>query len=279
MKMNQQNGDFSVMTSHNAAGEPPNKQEIGQTNIGLYQKCLSCPDYGVSCNGPKLAALGDIMIVRDFHRAIRDTRGIPMKMIYLAAPSISEATINDYFSHSVKDFKWTTVGAIDNALTAICGNRVGKPLLDHPCPASSTEIREQFGQYEMQIQSLTAKNTELAEKVTQTKGKVIATREEVKEDYASRVQFLKDLCEKRQRDIDEMQTRHNAEIARMDAVAKDYLSRIDEKNRLLEDRLEESRRIRRQNAFIVIALIVSLILLTGYVVWDLMHPNVGFFVY
>lgn len=279
MKSTPQTGGFPVMTSHNTAEETSKKQENGQKNIGLYQKCLSCPDYGVTCNGPKLAALGDIMIVREFHRAIRDTRSIPMKIIYFAAPSISEATINDYFSHSVKDFKWTTVGAIDNALTAICGNRVGQPLLDHPCPASSTEIRENIAQYEDQIGTLTKENIRLQEKVTETKGKVISTREEVKEDYASRVQFLVKLSEKQQKDMDEMQDRHNAEIARMDAVAADYLSRIDEKNILLEERLNESRKLRQQKGLILLAFVVTLILLTCYVVWDLIHPNAGFFIY
>ena len=279
VKMTSQNGGFPVMTSHNTATESQSKQENGQKNIGLYQKCLSCPDYGVTCNGPKLAALGDIMIVREFHRAIRDNRSIPMKMIYLAAPAISEATINDYFSHSVKDFKWTTVGCIDNALTAICGNRVGQPLLDHPCPASSTEIRENIAQYEDQIGTLTQENIRLQEKVTETKGKVIATREEVKEDYASRVQFLKDLCEKQQQDMDEMQARHNTEIARMDAVAADYLSRIDEKNRLLADRRIENQNLRKQKGLILLVFVIALILLTCYAVWDLVHPNMGFFIY
>ncbi len=279
MKSTPQTGGFPVMTSHNTAEENSKKQENGQKNIGLYQKCLSCPDYGVTCNGPKLAALGDIMIVREFHRAIRDTRSIPMKIIYFAAPSISEATINDYFSHSVKDFKWTTVGAIDNALTAICGNRVGQPLLDHPCPASSTEIRENIAQYEDQIGTLTQENIRLQEKVTETKGKVISTREEVKEDYASRVQFLVNLSEKLQKDMDEMQTRHNVEIARIDAVAADYLSRIDEKNRLLTERRVENQHLRKQKGIIVMLLFIALILLTCYVVWDLIHPAAGFLIY
>lgn len=254
-----------IGSSPNAVQEMQNNGDFSANTVGLYHKCLECPDYGVSCNGPKLAALGDIMVVREFHRAIRDRRGIQLKMIYLAAPAISEYTINDYFSHSVKDFKWTTVGAIDNALTAICGNRVGKPLLDHPCPASSTEIKEQFSQYETQIDTLRTSNSELQAKVLEQKGRVIATRDEVKEDYASRVQFLKELAEKRQQDIDEMQTRHNAEIARMDAVAADYLKRIDKKSRTVR--------------WLSVALCVCMIALTCYLVWDLIHPSEGLFIY
>lgn len=243
----------------------------------LYQKCLDCPDYGVSCNGPKLAALGDIMTVRDFHRDIRNKREIPMKMIYLAAPSISESTINDYFSHSVKDFKWTTVGCIDNALTAICGNRVGQPLLDHPCPASSTDIKEQFSRHLKEIDTLREENHRLQTKITETKGKVIAVREEVKGDFSSRVEFLKELCVKRQNDVDKLNRQledqkghHQKEIAHRDAIAADYLSRIDEKNRRIDG-------LTKVNHMLVFVLICALLALTCYLVWDLMHPTVGLF--
>lgn len=265
-------GDPAVLTSQNTAENTPNFSTDPQNQATLYQKCLACPDYGVSCNGPKLAALGDIMVVRAFHRAIRDGRQIPMKIIYLAAPMISESTINDYFSHSAKDFKWTTVGCIDNALTAICGNRIGQPLPDHPCPASSTEIREQLGQFNGEISQLQSENRQLREKLTETKGKIIATREEVQQDYASRVQFLKELCQKRQDDINEMTAKHQKEIARMDAVAADYLSRIDEKSRRID-------RLTRANHLLVFFLVCAIIALTCYLVWDLMHPVAGFIRY
>lgn len=261
-----------VGTSPNPDVKNPNTDPKEANSNGLYAKCLDCPDYGVTCNGPKLAALGDIMTVREFHRAIRDRRQIPMKLIYLAAPSISEYSVNDYFSHSLKDFKWTTVGAIDNALTAICGNRVGQPLLDHPCPASSTEIQEQMNQFNGEISGLIQENQRLQEKLTETKGKVIAARDEVKEDYASRVQFLKELCEKRQQDIDEMEARHQKEIQRADAVSADYLSRIDEKNNRID-------RLNKANHILVFLLVCTLIALTCYLVWDLVHPAVGLFQY
>lgn len=268
-----ENGPPQVVgSSPNSEVKNPNTDPKEANSIGLYAKCLDCPDYGVTCNGPKLAALGDIMVVRAFHRAIRDRRQIPMKLIYLAAPSISEYSVNDYFSHSAKDFKWTTVGAIDNALTAICGNRVGQPLLDHPCPASSTDIQAQIGQFGSEIEQLRQENQRLQDKIVETKGKVISTREEVQQDYASRVQFLKELCEKRQKDIDEMEARHQNEIRRADAVSADYLSRIDEKNKRID-------RLNKANHLLVFCLLCALIALTCYLVWDLVHPAVGLFQY
>lgn len=254
MKTPLSQSDFALMTSQNTTEKSANSDVNTQNQTTLYQKCLFCPDYGVTCNGPKLAALGDIMIVRNFHRAIRDKRGIPMKLIYLAAAPVSESTINDYFSHSVKDFKWTTVGCIDNALTAICGNRVGQPLLDHPCPASSTEIQEQINAFNGEIDHLKQENIRLQEKVAETKGKVISTREEVKEDYASRVQFLR------------------SEIERRDAISADYLARIDEKNKRIDS-------LNKAVHALVFLLIIVIVFLTCYLVWDLMHPQAGFFLY
>ena len=277
MKTTENGSAQELLLSQNNPQSAPNNAADPDNSILLYHKCLDCPDYGVTCNGPKLAALGDIMVVRAFHRAIRGKRSIPMKMIYLAAQPVSESTINDYFSHSVKDFKWTTVGCIDNALTAICGNRVGQPLLDHPCPASSSEIQNRTALHTAELDALRAENHDLQQRLAQAKGKVIATREEVKEDYASRVQFLKDLCEKRQSDIDELkrqaadtESRHRAELARMDAVAADYLSRIDEKNKRI-DKLNNLLRL------LAIFLAISLIALSCYIVWDLAHRTVGFF--
>ena len=82
--------------------------------------------------------------MRTFHKEIRKTRSITLRAIYKAAPQISETTINEYFSNAVKDFKWTTVSHIDHALLSICGNRVGLPPLDHACPASSSDVRNQL---------------------------------------------------------------------------------------------------------------------------------------
>lgn len=190
MRKLQENSGFLVTTSRKSDGEN------GNTAL-LYQKCLECPDYGVSCNGPKLAALGDIMIVRNFHREIRDRREIPMKLIHLAAQPVSESTVNDYFSHSVKDFKWTTVGCIDNALTAICGNRVGQPLLDNPCPASSSEIQLQQAEVSNRYADLEARCQKLQGKLEvadEAKAKALADQEEA---YNKNITYLKELADKR----------------------------------------------------------------------------------
>lgn len=115
----------------------------------VYHKCLSCQDYGVTCNGHNLVALGDIASVREFHRAMKKARSLSLKTIAEVARYVSESTIHEYFSHMEKDFKWTTVCAIDNAIISICGNRVGLPPLDHTCPATSSEHRQQISAAEL----------------------------------------------------------------------------------------------------------------------------------
>ena len=160
---------------------------------------------------------------------------------------------------------------------AICGNRVGLPPLILPCPTASIEIQEQNAKYAADLEALREENHALQQKVTEVKGKVIAVREEVKADFSSRITFLRDLCEKRQSDVDELKaqakeiaSRHLAELSRMDAVAADYLSRIDEKNKRI-DNLNSMLRM------LAIFLAISLIALSCYIVWDLSHRNLGFF--
>lgn len=238
--------------SPNPPQKTPNTAPQEPDSIGLYAKCLSCPDYGVTCNGPKLAALGDIMVVREFHRAIRDRRQIPMRLIHEAADSISEYTVNDYFSHSVKDFKWTTVGAIDNALTAICGNRIGQPLLDHPCPASSTEIRQQSADVFAALQEARAECARLRDELETAQQKRRHQRAEIKEED--------------QRKIDHL---------------KNQVAYLEQRCDYLKDTAEKRYRLIVNRDWIIIVLaavcVVLLILSVMYLSWDFTHDGAGIF--
>ena len=164
-----------------------------------WQKCLPCMDYGSRCNGPSLNSLGDIASVRTFHKAMRRERNIPLKKVADAAPSISEKTVNEYFSNVVKDYKWTTVMAIDNAMLTICGNRYGLPPLDHACPASSSEFRQQIAAADMKLAAseLKAAKSEadvlqIQQKLTDTKGKHIAQLSQMESRYAKDIEWMRD---------------------------------------------------------------------------------------
>lgn len=233
-------GGLGVLTSHNSAPGAENQPP----NTAYYRKCVTCPDYGRTCNGPKLAALGSIRLVRDFHRDIRDTRGITMKMIYANA-NVGESTVNDYFSHSEKDFKWTTVAAIDNALTIICGGRVGQQLLDAPCPVSSTELQHEREEAAAKLADALSECQRLREKLHKEReahgGEIGSAKQEIQ----TKADYLKDLAERRYQLI-----------------------------------LTRDRTIKKLSIVIGIlaaALLLSCVVLAAYLAWDKLHPGVGLF--
>ena len=180
-------------------GEDQNPVTTSPNRVPGWQKCLPCMDYGSSCNGPSLNSLGDIASVRTFHKAMRRSRNIPLKKVADAAPSISEKTVNEYFSNTDRDYKWTTVMAIDNAMLTICGNRYGLPPLDHACPASSSEFRQKLAAAEMMVAAAELKNAQsesdmlqLQQKLTDTKGKHIAQIAQMEASHAKDIDWMKD---------------------------------------------------------------------------------------
>lgn len=219
-------------------GEDQNPLTTSPNRVPGWQKCLPCMDYGSSCNGPSLNSLGDIASVRTFHKAMRKARNIPLKKIADAAPTISEKTVNEYFSNTDRDYKWTTVMAIDNAMLTICGNRYGLPPLDHACPASSSEFRQQIAAAEMKVAAAELKTAQsesdmlqLQQKLTDIKGKHIAQ-------------------------IAQMEARHTKDI----------------------DWMKDELRLWRRFAFLLlgvgIALLTALVFFVG---WNLAHPSMGLF--
>ena len=218
--------------SQNLTTESPNM-------LPGYWNCLSCDDLGATCNGPSLRTLGDIATVRSFHKELKRTRKITNHAVYVAAHEmVSETTINEYFSNLVKDFKWTTVSHIDHALLAICGNRVGLPPLDHACPASSSEVRQQLAAADLKLAAAELKSAqhesevgELRKKLTETKGKHIAQITQLESNHAKDIDWMKD------------------EI-----------------------------RLWRRFAFLLLGIgIVLLTALAFYIGWNLTHPGVGLF--
>lgn len=164
-----------------------------------YWNCLTCTDLGASCNGPSLRTLGDIATVRSFHKELRKVRKITLRAIYEAAPQISETTINEYFSNAVKDFKWTTVSHIDHALLSICGNRVGLPPLDHACPASSSDVRNQLAAADLKLAAAELRVAQsdadldaLRQKLADTKGKHIAQIAQLESAHEKDLDWMKD---------------------------------------------------------------------------------------
>lgn len=163
-----------------------------------WQKCLACSDYGISCNGPSLGSLGDISSVRSFHKAMKKARKLTLKPIAQAALNISENTISEYFSNVVKDYKWTTVSAIDAAMICACGNRESGMPLDNTCPASSSELRNQLAAADLKVAAAELKAAQhetnaagLTERLASVKAKHIAQIEMLEKTHAKDMDWMK----------------------------------------------------------------------------------------
>ena len=195
---------------------PPMEKVSYETAVS-YEKCIFCPDYGKNCKGPKLSALRTIGNVRAHHRRIKDVRKIPIKSIYvLTEKEISNATVKEYFSHEEKGFVWTTVALIDNALLAICGERVGvEPDEIPPCPATSTEISAMMADEIKKRAEAESRCVELQDQIVALQEKCNQKVARVKSEYADGFSFLK------------------TEVADLKAEKADYLKRIDKKNRII----------------------------------------------
>lgn len=173
--------------------EEPVQAAISANFLAEYESCITCKDLGRNCKGPKLAALGTISNVREYHRRLRSSHKISMKQIFqLTEHEISNATVKDYFSHEAKDFRWATVSLIDNALTVICGDCVGLPPVYIPnCPATSSEIKEKIKDVEEKLQRSEDECASLQAKIAENEAQHIDQTNAFREDYHDRAEWLK----------------------------------------------------------------------------------------
>lgn len=167
--------------------------EISANFLAEYEPCITCKDLGRNCKGPKLAALGTIANVREYHRRLRSSHKITMKQIFqLTEHEISNATVKDYFSHEPKDFRWATVSLIDNALTVICGDCVGLPPAYLPnCPATSSEIKDQIAVAESKLQSAEDECARLQSKIAENEALHIDQVNNLRNDQQDRLEWLR----------------------------------------------------------------------------------------
>lgn len=191
--MNDQTPENSSLQSPTSLMQAPIFEVFPPIAAHRYEKCITCKDLGKSCVGPKLTALRTISNVREYHRRLRNYRKITMKQIFDRTHNeISDASVKDYFSHEDKDFRWTTVAIIDNALTEICSELAGvRPDEVPPCPATSSEIREKIDAVSYKLQAAEEECLALQAKVAENKGKHIEQMNEYRQDQQARVEYLK----------------------------------------------------------------------------------------
>lgn len=198
--------------------------------LPAYHKCLSCPELGRTCGGQDITALGNTDTVRAFDRMIKAARKneVTLSAIYEAAKQIGKTTINEYFSNADHDFKWTTVATIHSAVVAICGDRVGLPPPETPCPATFVSLRDRCDALSARLDEATAENAQLAEAVK-------AAEENAKTRLANQ-----------RADLDKIIELQQARIATLEAEKEDYLARNDEKRLKIEQLHEDIRTLNAQ---------------------------------
>ena len=195
-----------------------------------WLKCVDCPELGRTCNGYNIAAIGTVEAVRTYHKSIRTARRFTeTQIVRLVEKRIGSGTVHDYFLRGPIDPKWQTVAAIDAALVTLCGDRVGQPPLEIPCPATFAAHRERSEALAARLDEAMEENTRLAQ--------ALATAEE-------NAQLR--LAHQRA-DLDQIIKLQQARIAALEAEKKDYLDRNDRKREELETARSEIRELNRTN--------------------------------
>lgn len=193
-----------------------------------WLKCVDCPELGRTCNGYDIAAIGTVEAVRAYHKAIRTARHFTeAQIVRLVEKRIGSGTVHDYFLRGPIDPKWQTVAAIDAALVTLCGDRVGLPPLEIPCPATFGGLRERCDALSARLDEATAENARLAQ--------ALATAE----------QNAQTRLTNQRADLDQIIHLQQARIAALEAEKKDYLDRNDRKRAELEAARAEIRELNK----------------------------------
>lgn len=195
-----------------------------------WTKCVDCPELGRTCNGYDIAALGSVEAVRTYHKAIRTARHFTeTQIVRLVEKRIGPGTVHDYFLRGPIDPKWQTVAAIDAALVTLCGDRVGQPPLEIPCPATFGGLRDRCDSLAARLDESTEENKRLAQ--------ALATAEQ-----NAQARLINQRA-----DLDQIIKLQQARIAALEAEKKDYLDRNDRKREELEAARTEIRDLNRTN--------------------------------
>lgn len=203
----------------------------------LWHKCLSCEDWGISCRGFDITSLPDIESVRTADRAIRRAKGITQNAIAdCAKKKISESTVGEYFGNEKKDFKFTTVITIHQAMLQVYSKMKGVPTPVHSCPASSSEMRNQMATADLKLAA-----AEL--KAAQSEADIAAVRQK----------------------LADTKGKHITQLAQLEAAHQKDM-----------EWLRNDVRLWRRFAFLLLGVgLILLICLVFYIGWDVAHPAGG----
>ena len=201
-----------------------------------FAGCIGCSDMGITCSGPNLAVL-TVPELRLWANRWREH--FKLSIVKCAAAwDMPEGTVSRFLSSPESDFRYATIQGIVQGILRY-GLSADQQKEYHSCPATTQQIQEQFADLERQLverteecAALTAKKLDRANEYTE---RMAEQRDNFEKHFAekeSTIKFLRELAEKRQRDLE-----------KSESVSQDYLHRIDDKNQQIADLNQEIRRL------------------------------------
>lgn len=209
--------------------------DVSEQKSVRFEKCIGCPDIGMECLGPNLALL-PISELRIWCKKWKEHFKLSVELcgeIWGIGGSAKR-----FLSSQETDFKYTTVQCIVRGIVSY-GLPPETVVSSSPCPSTSAEMKAKFAEYEKQLKErqeecehlLARKNAHATEYIERT----AELRENHEKHLANKedtIRYLRELAEKRQRDLE-----------KAEAVSRDYLNRIDAKNQQLLDAYAEIRHL------------------------------------
>ena len=199
-----------------------------------FEKCIGCPDLGLTCSGPNLALL-TIPELRIWVNRWREHFKLSISKCAVTW-DMAEGTVARFLSSSDPDFRFATIQGIVQGIL-----RYGQPA-DHqheyrPCPYTTTEAQNQVASYEKQLLEKTEENAELTARKLERANEFTERMAEQRENYEKHlaekeetIAFLRELAVKRQKDLE-----------KSEALCANYLARIDVKNEKIDALGDEIR--------------------------------------
>ena len=200
-----------------------------------FEKCIGCPDMGVRCSGPNLSLL-PIAELRIWVRKWKEHFGLSVE----ACGEIWNigGSAKRFLGGQETGFQYATVQSIVQGVVSY-GLPPETVASTEPCPSTSAEINERVCRYEKELKEAQDERESLLARKNAHATEFIERMTELRTNYEKRltekqdtIDFLKELAEKRQRDLE-----------KQEAVTADYLARIDTKNARIGDLMAELLRV------------------------------------
>ena len=220
--------------------------ELNEPKAVRFLKCIGCPDMGMNCLGANLLMLP----IGELKKWVIAWRAHYKLSIEACADiwKIGDSSAKRFLNPQEKDIRYTTVQCIIRGIVGY-GFPPDKDFGDWPCPGTSAEFTSRITELEIQLEKKRDECEYLLERKNASAHEYIERMAEARENFKEQleykedtIQYLKELADKRQKDLE-----------KSEAVSRDYLNRIDDKNQQLLDAYQEIRQLHNEILKIVSA--------------------------